>query len=421
MFMANTAPIGDSSILASQTDALPQTTVGDADFLTELYAPQACDFPRFPQTVNRRKTTQLMVGNVAVGGDAPISVQSMLVNDTRDVKESIYQIQRLADAGCEIIRLAVPDKEAAEALKIIVPKSPIPVVADIHFDYRLALQAADNGVHAIRINPGNLSSKEFVKAVVRKCKERQLPIRIGVNGGSVEKPIKQRYPKQLVRQLVESALLNAHILEQEDFTQFAISVKASDPMEAVAAYREVASRCHYPLHLGVTEAGTLKRGLVKSAFALGTLLSEGIGDTIRVSLTADSIEEVFAGHEILKSVGLRKTGADLISCPACGRCEVDLHGLTSQVEALIAKLDVPLKVAVMGCFVNGPGEAEQADIGIAGGIGQYYIFRGEDRILKVPETQALEAFKTELQKTVDDYKRANPNWHTEHKLPMLIK
>jgi (E)-4-hydroxy-3-methylbut-2-enyl-diphosphate synthase len=417
MFRANTsAHMGDS-----HTDALPQATVGDADFLTELYAPQACDFPRFPQTVQRRKTTQLMVGNVAIGGDAPISVQSMLVNDTRDVKESIYQIQRLADAGCEIIRLAVPDKEAAEALKIIVPKSPIPVVADIHFDYRLALQAADNGVHAIRINPGNLSSKEFVKVVVHKCKERQLPIRIGVNGGSVEKPIKQRYPKQLVRQLVESALLNAQILEQEDFTQFAISVKASDPMEAIAAYREVASRCHYPLHLGVTEAGTLKRGLVKSAFALGTLLSEGIGDTIRVSLTADSVEEVFAGHEILKSVGLRKTGADLISCPACGRCEVDLHGLTSQVEALIAKLDVPLKVAVMGCFVNGPGEAEQADIGIAGGIGQYYIFRGEDRILKVPEAEALAAFKIELQKTVDDYKRANPNWQTEHKLPLLLK
>jgi (E)-4-hydroxy-3-methylbut-2-enyl-diphosphate synthase len=393
----------------------------EASFVDDIYAPLACDFPRFPQAVVRRKSSQILVGSVAIGGNAPISVQSMLVNDTRDVKESIYQIQRLADAGCEIIRLAVPDKEAAEALKIIVPKSPIPVVADIHFDYRLALQAADNGAHAIRINPGNLSSKEFVKAVVRKCKERNLPIRIGVNGGSIEKPIKERYPKQMVRQLVESALLNAQILEQEDFTQFAISVKGSDPMEAVAAYREVASRCGYPLHLGVTEAGTLKRGLVKSAFALGLLLSEGIGDTIRISLTADSIEEVFAGHEILKAVGLRKTGADLISCPACGRCEVDLHGLTSQVEALIAKLEVPLKVAVMGCFVNGPGEAEQADIGIAGGIGQYYIFRGEDRIQKVPEAQALEAFKAELDRAVAEYKVEHPHWQTENKLPSLLK
>ncbi|MFM7390251.1 MAG: flavodoxin-dependent (E)-4-hydroxy-3-methylbut-2-enyl-diphosphate synthase [Vampirovibrionales bacterium] len=364
-------------------------------------------FPCFPTRIQRRASRKVFIKDRAVGGDAPISVQSMLVNDTRDVKESIYQIQRLADAGCEIIRLAVPDNEAAEALKLIVPASPIPVVADIHFDYRLALAAADNGVHAIRINPGNIGSKDFVKKVIDKCKERGLPIRVGVNGGSVEKPIKALYPKETVRQLVESALLNAHILEANDFDQFAISVKASDPMQAVQAYRELAIRTEAPLHLGVTEAGTLKRGVVKSSVAFGILLAEGIGDTIRISLTADSIEEVFAGHEILRSLGLRQQGMNLISCPACGRCEVDLHGLTNQVEALIAKLDVPLTVAVMGCFVNGPGEAEHADVGIAGGKGQYYIFRGEERVMRVPEAEALDAFKAELDRAVLDYKQAH--------------
>jgi (E)-4-hydroxy-3-methylbut-2-enyl-diphosphate synthase len=348
--------------------------------------------------IKRRKSTQIHVGPVAVGGDAPISVQSMLTNDTRDIPESITQIKRLAEAGCEIIRLAVPDKEAAEALKSIVPHSPIPVVADIHFDYRLALMAADNGVHALRINPGNIGSTEFTRAVVKKAKERGLPIRIGVNGGSVEKQIKDKYPHDLVTQLVESALLNVRLLEDEDFDQMKISVKASDPMLAVEAYRKVAALVPYPLHLGVTEAGTLKRGLVKSSIALGMLLAEGIGDTIRVSLTADSIEEVFAGHEILRSLGLRKQGANLISCPSCGRCEVDLHGLANEVEALIAKTDKPLSVAVMGCFVNGPGEAGHADLGIAGGKGQYYIFRGEEKVMRVPEDQALAVFTEELRK-----------------------
>jgi (E)-4-hydroxy-3-methylbut-2-enyl-diphosphate synthase len=354
-------------------------------------------------SIKRRQSKQIHVGSVAVGGNAPISVQSMLVNDTRDIETSVNEIHRLADAGCEIIRLAVPDKEAAEALKSIVPRSPIPVVADIHFDYRLALAAADNGVHAIRINPGNLPRKEFIKEVAKKCKERGLPIRVGVNGGSVEKQIKEQYKCDLVTQLVESALLNVKLLEDVDFDQIKISVKASDPMLAVAAYRSLATKLDYPLHLGVTEAGTLKRGLVKSAFALGLLLSEGIGDTIRVSLTADSIEEVFAGHEILRSVGLRKEGANLISCPSCGRCEVDLHGLANSVEAMIAKVDKPLNVAVMGCFVNGPGEAGHADIGIAGGRGEFYIFKGEDMVQKVPEADALEIFKAELEKTIAEF------------------
>ncbi|HEY9685858.1 MAG TPA: flavodoxin-dependent (E)-4-hydroxy-3-methylbut-2-enyl-diphosphate synthase [Coleofasciculaceae cyanobacterium] len=376
----------------------------------------------------RRRSRQIRVGNIAIGGDAPISVQSMLTNDTRDIEESVSQIQRLADAGCEIIRLAVPDKEAADALGSIVKRSPIPVVADIHFDYRLALMAADNGVQCIRINPGNQPRKEFIREVVSKCKEREIPIRIGVNSGSVEKPIKDQYPDDLVTQLVESALLNARILEEEDFFNFKISVKASDPMKMVAAYRRLARLVDYPLHLGVTEAGTLKRGLVKTSTAFGILLNEGIGDTIRVSLTADSIEEVFAGHEILRSMGLRQSGSNLISCPSCGRCEVDLHGLANQVESLMAEMDrqnpgKSLDVAVMGCFVNGPGEAGHADIGIAGGIGQFYIFKGEEKIMRVPEHEALEKFKAELQRTYAEHNPAEKqnqpkkeaNWQTATK------
>jgi (E)-4-hydroxy-3-methylbut-2-enyl-diphosphate synthase len=378
--------------------------------------------------IQRRVSRKIRVGNVEIGGDAPISVQSMLTNDTRDIQESVNQIKRLADAGCEIIRLAVPDKEAAEALKSIVKQSPIPVVADIHFDYRLALAAADNGVHCIRINPGNQPRKEFIRAVVGKCKEREIPIRIGVNSGSVERPIKEAYPDDLVKQLVESALLNARILEEEEFFDFKISVKASDPLKMVDAYRQLAKLVDYPLHLGVTEAGTLKRGLIKTSMAFGMLLSEGIGDTIRVSLTADSIEEVFAGHEILRGMGLRQSGSNLISCPSCGRCEVDLHGLANQVEALMADMDKqnpgkPLDVAVMGCFVNGPGEAGHADIGIAGGVGQYYIFKGEEKVMRVPESEALEKFKAELKKTYAEYdpeaKKHQPkkdaNWQTANK------
>ena len=348
----------------------------------------------------RRASKQIWVKDVPIGGNAPIAVQSMLVNDTRDIETSINEIARLADAGCEIIRLAVPNAESAEALRTIIPTSPIPVVADIHFNYQMALLAADNGAHCIRINPGNIGDKDLMKKVIAKCKERNLPIRIGVNGGSLEKPIKEQFAGQPVRQLVESALLNARILEDEDFFNFKISVKSSNPMEAVAAYRTLAKEVDYPLHLGVTEAGTLKRGLVKSSVALGMLLAEGIGDTIRISLTADSVEEVLAGHELLRSVGLRQSGSDLISCPACGRCEVDLHGLATEVEAMIAKMDTPLTVAVMGCFVNGPGEAEHADLGIAGGKGQYYIFRGEERIMQVPEADAMQVFKEELAKAI---------------------
>jgi (E)-4-hydroxy-3-methylbut-2-enyl-diphosphate synthase len=342
--------------------------------------------------IPRRQSRPVQVGNVTVGGNAPISVQSMLTNDTTDIAESILQINRLADAGCDIIRLAVPGKADAEALHQIVPQSPIPIVADIHFDHRLALLAADAGVHALRINPGNLASKDYIKVVAKKAKERQLPIRVGINSGSVEKPIKQQYPDDLVTQLVESALLNVRLLEDENFEDIVISVKASDPMLAVEAYRRVAKLTPYALHLGVTEAGTLKRGLVKSSFALGMLLTEGIGDTIRYSLTADSIEEVFAGHELLRCLGLRDKGANLVSCPSCGRCEVDLHAMANEVETMIAKMETPLNVAVMGCFVNGPGEADHADIGIAGGKEQYYIFKKDQVLAKVAPAEAASVF-----------------------------
>ncbi len=352
--------------------------------------------------IQRRASTQIFIKDVPIGGDAPIVVQSMTTSDTRDVQETVHQIKRLTDAGCEVVRLAVPDKEAAEALKSIIPRSPIPVVADIHFDYRLALQAADNGVHALRINPGNLPRKEFIRKVVEKAKERNLPIRIGVNAGSLEKIVKEKFPDDICSALVESALLNVRLLEEEDFFNMKVSVKASDPMIMVEAYRRVAAAIPYPLHLGVTEAGTLKRGLIKSAVGIGILLAEGIGDTIRVSLTADSVEEVTAGHEILKAVGLRKESADLVSCPSCGRAEVDLHGLANQVEALIAKIKLPVRVAVMGCFVNGPGEAAHADLGIAGARNEFYVFRGMDVLHKVPQDQALEVFKTELNRFLEE-------------------
>jgi (E)-4-hydroxy-3-methylbut-2-enyl-diphosphate synthase len=354
----------------------------------------------FPQ--RRRASTQIFINGIPIGGGAPVVVQSMTTSDTRDIPETVHQIKRLADAGCEIVRLAVPDKEAAEALKSIIPQSPVPIVADIHFDYRLALQAADNGVHALRINPGNLPRKEFIKKVVEKAKERDLPIRIGVNAGSLEKVVKETFPTDICSALVESALLNVRLLEEEDFFNMKVSVKASDPITMVQAYRLVADAIPYPLHLGVTEAGTLKRGLIKSAIGIGILLSEGIGDTIRVSLTADSVEEVTAGHEILKALGLRVESADLVSCPSCGRAEVDLHGLANQVEAMIAKLKLPVRVAVMGCFVNGPGEASHADLGIAGARNEYYIFRGEEVVKKVPQDQALDALREVLDQFLID-------------------
>lgn len=344
----------------------------------------------------RRESRPVRVRNVIVGGNAPVSVQSMTTSDTENIPETMAQIIKLANAGCQIVRVATPNREAAEALKTIVKESPIPVVADIHFNHQLALIAADNGIDALRINPGNLSDKAYIKEVVHKAQACKIPIRVGINAGSLEPVVKEKHPDNIVQALVESALLNVRLLEDEGFQDIVVSVKASDPMSMIAAYRAVAKRIPYALHLGVTEAGTLKRGLIKSSLGIGMLLMEGIGDTIRVSLTADSVEEVTAGLEILRSAGLRQEGVDLISCPSCGRAELDLHSLANQVEAMIQDIKLPVKVAVMGCFVNGPGEAEQADIGIAGGKNEFYIFRGTERVDKVSPEGAIERFKNEL-------------------------
>lgn len=371
-------------------------------------------------TPPRRKSRQVKVRNIYIGGGAPVSVQSMTTTETENIKETLEQINRLAQAGCQIIRVAVPGKEAADALKTIVKESPIPVVADIHFSHQLALMAADNGVDALRLNPGNLAKKEYIKEVADKAKACGIPIRIGVNAGSLEPQIKAQFPSQTVRGLVESALLNVRLLEEHGFEDIVISVKASDPMSMVAAYREVARQVDYPLHLGVTEAGTLKRGLIKSGIGIGILLAEGIGDTIRVSLTADSVEEVTAGIEILRSVGLRQEGVDLISCPSCGRAELDIHTLANQVEAMIQGIKLPVKVAVMGCFVNGPGEAELADIGIAGGKNEFYIFRGTEKIDKVPQAGALEAFKRELDLFIAENQLELEKRMTQNQAPELV-
>ena len=352
----------------------------------------------------RRVSRAVRVRNVIVGGHAPVSVQSMTTSETENVVETLAQIERLAQAGCQIVRVATPTREAADALKTIVKESPIPVVADIHFNHQLALIAADNGIDALRINPGNLSSKDYIRQVVHKAQACKIPIRVGVNAGSLEPIVKEKFPDNIVQALVESALLNVRLLEDEGFEDIVISVKASDPMSMIAAYREVAKHVPYALHLGVTEAGTLKRGLIKSSLGIGMLLMEGIGDTIRVSLTADSVEEVTAGFEILRAVGLRQEGVDLISCPSCGRAELDLHGLANQVEAMIQDIKLPVKVAVMGCFVNGPGEAEQADIGIAGGKNEFYIFRGMERVDKVAPEGAIERFKEELDSFIAENK-----------------
>lgn len=355
-----------------------------------------------PPPLPRRKSRAVQVRNITVGGDAPVSVQSMTTTETENIVATLDQINRLAQAGCEIVRIAVPGKEAADAVKTIVANSPIPVVADIHFNHTLALIAADNGIDALRINPGNLAKKDYIREVVRKAQDCCIPIRVGINAGSLEQQVKDQFPGDTVRCLIESAMLNVRLLEDEGFEDIVISVKASDPMSMVAAYREVAQRVPYALHLGVTEAGTLKRGLIKSGIGIGILLAEGIGDTIRVSLTADSTEEVTAGLEILRSIGLRAEGVDLISCPSCGRAELDIHTLANQVEAMIQDIKLPVKVAVMGCFVNGPGEAELADVGIAGGKNEFYIFRGEEKISKVAPDIALESFKAELDKFIEE-------------------
>ncbi len=337
----------------------------------------------------RRKSKMIKIGNVAVGGGAPVTVQSMTNTDTRNISATVAQISKLEKAGCEIIRCAVPDQQAAEALADIKKQITIPLIADIHFDYRLALISLQSGVDALRLNPGNIGSQANVRTVADAANDRKIPIRIGVNSGSLPKDILRRYNGPCAEAMVESAQRHIDILEKEGFDNIKISLKASDVNLMIEAYRMIAERNDYPLHLGVTEAGTLKRGLIKSAIGIGVLLQEGIGDTLRVSLTADPLQEVIAGWQILQALGLRWRGIDLISCPTCGRCQIDLISLAEQVENGLSEIGQPLKVAVMGCAVNGPGEAREADIGIAGGKGEGLLFRKGEVIRKVPENQLV--------------------------------
>lgn len=348
----------------------------------------------------RKQTRKIQVGSVEVGGNSPISVQSMCNTDTRDVKATSEQIKSLQDAGCEIVRVAVLNREAASAIPEIHKNINIPLIADIHFDYRLALDCISGGIDALRINPGNIGRIENVQKVVDAAKERQVPIRIGVNAGSLEKEIAaQDIP--LSDKMVKSALGHVKILEDLDFDLIKLSLKSSDVPTMIEAYRKISEKIDYPLHLGVTEAGTLKAGLVKSSVGIGTLLSLGIGDTIRVSLTDDPVEEIFAGYEILKSLNLREKGINLISCPTCGRCQIDLIGLAKRVEERYKSIETPITVAVMGCAVNGPGEAKAADVGIAGGIGEGYIFRKGEIIARMPEENLLDALDAEIKSIID--------------------
>ena len=354
--------------------------------------------------INRRKSKQISIGEVKIGGDAPISVQSMCNTDTRDVKATLNQIEELACAGCEIARLAVLNKDAASAIKDIVAKSPIPLVADIHFDYRLALACIENGIHALRINPGNIGSREHTEKVVKAAKERNLPIRIGINAGSLEKEF-AALDIPLSDKMVKSAMRHIEILEDLNFYDIKLSLKSSDVLTTIEAYRKIAKIVEYPLHLCVTEAGTLKSGLIKSSVGLGTLLSEGIGDTIRVSLTENPVEEVEAGFGILKALNLRQRGVNFISCPTCGRTQIDLIGLAKKVEDKFKNKNLPpITIAVMGCPVNGPGEAKHADFGIAGAIGEGYIFKKGEIVARVPESDLINSLENIIMETYSSVK-----------------
>lgn len=347
-------------------------------------------------------TRSITVGNVAVGGGAPVSVQSMCNTDTRDVAATLEQIRRLDEAGCEIIRCAVPDQEAAEALGAIKKECPMPLIADIHFDHKLALASVEAGVDALRINPGNIGERWKVQEVVSACADRGIPIRIGVNAGSLEKRILEKYGHPTAEALVESAIDNIRILEELSFDQIKVSLKASDVRRTIDAYRLLSSKVDYPLHVGVTEAGTTWSGTIKSAIGIGALLADGIGDTLRVSLTGDPVEEVRVGWEILKSLDLRDRGPVFISCPTCGRCQIDLIDVAEEVERRLHNLPKKISIAVMGCVVNGPGEAREADLGLAGGRGEGIIFRKGELVRRVPQAQMVEALIEEAQAIIEE-------------------
>ncbi|KAF0119699.1 MAG: (E)-4-hydroxy-3-methylbut-2-enyl-diphosphate synthase [bacterium] len=350
--------------------------------------------------MKRRNTRQISIGNVKIGGGSPISVQSMTNTDTRDHLSTISQARRLESIGCEIIRVAVPDMEAAEKLGEIKKGISIPLIADIHFDYRLALRAIEGGVDGLRINPGNIGGKVKIKSVVEAAKDRKIPIRIGINSGSIEKKLLSKYGHPTPEAMVESALSNIDILESLNFHDIKVSLKASNVLDTVEAYRLMSQKVDYPLHIGITEAGTSFSGTIKSSIGIGILLNEGIGDTIRVSLTADPIEEIRAGYEILKSLGLRYRGINLISCPTCGRCEIDLINLANEIEGRLAHIIMPLNIAVMGCVVNGPGEAREADIGIAGGKEIGILFKKGRVVKKLKEEELADVFVKEVEEMV---------------------
>ncbi|MBI1922455.1 MAG: flavodoxin-dependent (E)-4-hydroxy-3-methylbut-2-enyl-diphosphate synthase [Geobacter sp.] len=350
----------------------------------------------------KKMTRQIQVGSVKVGGGAPCAVQSMCNTDTRDVAATLGQIRRLADVGCELIRCAVPDMAAAEALGEIKRQSPIPVIADIHFDYRLALKVLEGGIDGLRLNPGNIGERWKVEEVVKAARDRLVPIRIGVNAGSLEKEFLEKYGHPTAQAMADSALGHIRILEELGYDQIKISLKASDVMKTVEAYRLLSQAVDYPLHIGITEAGTTFSGTIKSAVGLGILLADGIGDTMRVSLTGDPVDEVRVGFEILKDLGLRQKGVNFVSCPTCGRCQINLIKVAEDVEKRLAGIDKPITVAVMGCVVNGPGEAREADVGIAGGKGEGLLFRHGEMVRKVPESEMVDALLAEVEKMVKE-------------------
>lgn len=347
--------------------------------------------------VERHKTKEVKIGNRIIGGNHPIAIQSMTNTKTEDVDATVAQIQQLTKAGCEIIRCAVPTMEAAKALGKIKKQIAIPLVADIHFDYRLAIAAMENGADKIRINPGNIGSADRVKAVVDEAKSRNIPIRVGVNSGSLEKDLVEKYHGVTAEGIVESALDKVKMIEDMGYDNLVISIKSSDVMMCVKAHELIASKTEHPLHVGITEAGTLISGNIKSSIGLGLILSQGIGDTIRVSLTGDPIEEIKSAKLILRTLGLRKGGIEVVSCPTCGRTQINLIQLANQVETMVAEFPLDIKVAVMGCVVNGPGEAKEADLGVAGGIGEGLIIKHGKVFKKVPEEELLPALRYELE------------------------
>lgn len=346
---------------------------------------------------NRKKTRQIQIGAVSVGGDAPISVQSMTNTYTHDISATVSQIRRLESAGCEIVRVAVPDDKSAKAISEIKKEITIPVIADIHFDYRLAIESIKAGADGLRINPGNIGSVKNVKAVVGCAKDRNVPIRIGVNSGSLEKDLLKKFGRVTPEAMVESALRHIDLITSFGFDQIKLSIKASDVARTVDAYRLLSSSTDFPLHVGVTEAGSLFSGIVKSSLGIGSLLADGIGDTIRVSLTRDPVEEIRVGYEILKALGIRRRGPEIISCPTCGRCNIDLFGIVEKVEQSLMNCLLPVKIAIMGCVVNGPGEAREAEIGIAGGDGVGILFKYGKVVKKFPQELLVDVLLKEVE------------------------